>query len=276
MPANTQIDTVALVRRLQSSDDAERQQAQAELQALIVADVRRIRQCRSLQVYSSTTSLMLYLIFIILDQFTAHNPLENIIVWVMLMSMGMGYLAKLRAKDAIHNINTLNIPQVVGALLDVYGIHDGFVLGDTRPALIQLLPRLQATDANLLTGSQRKQLYSKLSKSDRYFWYNRYWNAELKTAILRALEQIGDEKAVPVVEKVARTARNPQVRTAAQECLPFLQQRAEQARIEQTLLRASTSTASPDTLLRPTVATTPTEPQQLLRASYTEDEASSA
>ena len=268
----TSVDTVALARRLNSSNDAERQQAQADLQALIADDARRIRQCRALQIYSSMTAILLYLAFFVYERISGHHPVNDLAVLGAITAIIMGYYAQTRAKEAIRNIDALGIPQTVGVLLEVYGANGRFILGDTRPTLTRLLPRLQATDASLLTPGQRKLLYTILSSSDRYPWYKSYWSADLKIAILSALEQIGDEKAVPHVAKLARTARNPQVRVAAQECLPFLQQRAEQTRIEQTLLRASMSTDSPDMLLRPTIAVAPTEPQQLLRASNAEAE----
>ncbi len=266
----THIDTVALSRRLNSSDETERQQAQAELYALIADDTRRIRQCRNLQVYSITTACLLYLAVYVHDRLIGHHPMNDFVVVAAITAIILAHAAQSQAKVAISNIGALDISQAAGALLDVYGMNGRFILGDTRPALIRLLPRLRVTDANLLTPGQRKLLYTILSRNERNPWSINYWSADLKIAILRALEQIGDEKAIPYVEKAARTARNLEVRAAAQECLPYLTTRAEQLRVEQTLLRASASTTSPDMLLRPTVATAPTEPQQLLRASNAE------
>jgi hypothetical protein len=93
----------------------------------------------------------------------------------------------------------------------------------------------------------------------------------LKIAALRALEQVGDETALPVVEKLAKSAGDTQVRFAAQECLPFLQQRADQVRVEQTLLRASGPGSSADVLLRPASNGAEAAPQQLLRASRVDE-----
>lgn len=272
----TSTEKAALARRLNSSNDAERTQAQADLQALIADDVLRIRQCRALKIVASMTAFWLYLPAYVYFRIIGHHPVPAIFIYVAFSCLLLGYLASLWAKDAIRNINALDIPQAVGGLLDAISMNGWFALEDTRPALIHLLPRLRVTDANLLTPRQHKLLFDILSKSERIPWYRRYWSAELKIAILSALEQIGDEKAIPRVEKLARSARNLQVRAAAQECLPYLTVRAEQARVEQTLLRASTPAASPDTLLRPTVAASPTEPQQLLRASHTENDTNSA
>jgi hypothetical protein len=73
-------------------------------------------------------------------------------------------------------------------------------------ALRRLLPRMQASDAHLLTEPQRSCLYRALLKGD----------AELVLAIVKALEQIGDGKALPYVEKLAE---EPEVGT---EVFPIL------------------------------------------------------
>lgn len=86
---------------------------------------------------------------------------------------------------------------------------------------------------------------------------------QLCLRILRALEQVGGADAVPVVRQLAakNSVCNPstprkrwkqEIRQAAQECLPFLEQRAEEERLARTLLRAADASATtPDLLLRP-------------------------
>jgi hypothetical protein len=94
------------------------------------------------------------------------------------------------------------------------------------------------------------------------------YEADFLVAILRAFEQIGDTRCVPYVEELARFADQKRVRDAAEACLPYLQELAENERSSQTLLRAaSASGTTPDTLLRPAHALTETEPGHLLRAS---------
>jgi hypothetical protein len=95
-------------------------------------------------------------------------------------------------------------------------------------------------------------------------------------AILRALQQVGDEKSLSVVERLIHgegmAARYPELRAQAEETLPFLRQRIEQARASHTLLRASAAgQAAPDTLLRAATATpSADDPRQLLRADLRE------
>ena len=60
----------------------------------------------------------------------------------------------------------------------------------------------------------------------------------------------------------------PEIRKAAQECLPYLIERATQQRASEQLLRASSQhSVSGEALLRPATAQTDVQPEQMLRAS---------
>ncbi|HLJ57688.1 MAG TPA: hypothetical protein VKT77_21815 [Chthonomonadaceae bacterium] len=61
--------------------------------------------------------------------------------------------------------------------------------------LVALLPLLSASDSRLLDDEQRAALYTVLGQ--------RQVTIDLKLAILGALEQVGDEKATPCVQKLA-------------------------------------------------------------------------
>lgn len=94
----------------------------------------------------------------------------------------------------------------------------------------------------------------------------------LVLSILKAYEQVGGSKAIPVVEKLAAGEgygrKDSRVREASQLCLPFLQERAAQESAQQTLLRpAQETTAASDALLRPAAGSSEADPQRLLRAS---------
>jgi hypothetical protein len=125
-------------------------------------------------------------------------------------------------------------------------------------ALKVLLPSVRQD--TILTKDQMQVLLSLLDRP--------YQDVPLTLAILKALEQIGDESAIPVVERLADEWRhNPKVTQAAQECLPSLQKRVEETKHARTLLRASSNGESVPTemLLRPAVNATPDGPDQLLR-----------
>jgi hypothetical protein len=76
---------------------------------------------------------------------------------------------------------------------------------------------------------------------------------------------MGDERSLVPVERLAKQMKDPQVQQAAQECLPFLQMRAQEKERALTLLRPSEASPTPETLLRPTSATNNDAQEQLLR-----------
>ena len=137
-------------------------------------------------------------------------------------------------------------------------------------ALTELLPHMKAGDAAMLTAVQRGILLW-LLKED-YAWFVSpavYQNYRL--AILKALEQIGDADAIPVVEHLAngraRTAEQQALKAAALECLPLLRVKSQSVEAPQTLLRASLRDPSASgVLLRPAAFAADANPQQLLRA----------
>jgi HEAT repeat protein len=143
------------------------------------------------------------------------------------------------------------------------------------------LPQLRANDRSPLSVEEREALLKTLEGEDY----------ALIVAVLKALEQIGDERALPAVEKLLATETSEhrnlfwtrllygdgaahqrrvgmaEVRKAAQECLPYLRVRAEEARQAKTLLRPTgiSETVAGETLLRSAQGATSTEVEQLLR-----------
>ena len=141
-------------------------------------------------------------------------------------------------------------------------------------ALAALLPRLKASDANLLTSRHRYTLNLMLGSC--FQPHLRGIDEEFTLAILKAYEQVGDAKAVPVVEKIAnhnpRNAGQRRIQQAAEECLPLLRANLGEVASTQTLLRASTRQAdAPAMLLRPAAAASLTPPAELLRVSHADD-----
>src|SRR5579871_2989614 len=92
-------------------------------------------------------------------------------------------------------------------------------------ALTELLPQMKANDAASWTAEQRRTLLWSLQNG-----YGGYTSPALyqnyRLATLKAMEQIGDAAAIPVVEHLAngkvRTAHQKALKTAAMECLPLL------------------------------------------------------
>ena len=166
-----------------------------------------------------------------------------------------------RRKKTVEALAKSNDVRIVGPLCDTLSFRDAEMAKIAQETLIKILPRLQASDAHLLNREQRDRLYGTLTSG----------NKPLTLATLKALEQIGDEKAIPEVEKLANGTRfanieENEIRDAANHCLPFLRERAAAQKAGQELLRASGLNMNTADLLRPT-SSQATEPQELLRAS---------
>jgi hypothetical protein len=118
--------------------------------------------------------------------------------------------------------------RALGPLLDVLaGLRDGsYRRKDIRDPFIRLLLRVQASDGGTLTPRQRKYLCRVLTIEETWPFDRMPSEHTLKIAILRALERIGDENATPAVERVATSAKDPEVRHVAQQCAAALRARA--------------------------------------------------
>lgn len=172
---------------------------------------------------------------------------------------GMGAVTK-QYKNSAQQLADVDDLRAVGPLADALATGDKDMRAVAEEPLMRLLPRLQASDSALLNVTQREALVNALWKA----------KPEFALVVLKALEQIGDEKALPMVERLARGDKDIDARVteAAKECLPALRMRAENAKAAQTLLRGSgISNVAPDTLVRPAMPL-PVEPaDQLLRAA---------
>jgi hypothetical protein len=173
--------------------------------------------------------------------------------------------ALLRALDESRDVRQ------VGDLVRILKLTSTPVRNLAKQQLIHVLPRLQASDAPRLGGEERSILLRHLAISPRdtgyrditeIFSHSAYRReVEFRLAILKAMEQVGGERELPVVERLSRGVPSvtsaswvpAEVRAAAKECLPFLQARIHEQRESAQLLRASSrQSAAPGELLRPT------------------------
>ena len=95
--------------------------------------------------------------------------------------------------EAVKQIAVLDDIRAVGPLADALELDAKSIRTVARKALTRLLPRLQASDAHLLNADQRASLHRALKSKDE----------EFVIAALKAYEQVGDEKALPYVERLA-------------------------------------------------------------------------
>jgi hypothetical protein len=150
---------------------------------------------------------------------------------------------------------------------------------DSLYALIALLPQLTATNYRQIFPQQtdRDCLYSLLNAATMGSNYG-YDRLRLYRKIVSALKRVGDTGAISALRQVAvmeaPTDGAKQLRSAAREALQVLKQQFEKEKVGKTLLRASQAPdTQPDDLLRAAApAVSETDPQELLRASLSQQE----
>ena len=174
-----------------------------------------------------------------------------------------------RQSDVAKRLARYGSKKVIGPLIEALDWPDEAIRSLALDALTDLLPTLNASDTNVLNQKQRGILYRSLRMSYAIR------HERFLSAILEALEQVGDDEAVQSVGRLADAhAWHPaqkRIRQKAADCLPSLSIRAETNRASMTLLRpSSASEMSPDTLLRPMEERPDEAPEQLLRASNEE------
>lgn len=239
------------------------------MQTLLRDENLKKRKARPLRAICGTAIFVLFVLF----QYYLATP----VAWGLIPVLGLLAIALSRMcavtpaqVEAIRVLAALDDVRTVGPLLEALEWRDLATFTGVRAlatqALYRLLPRLQPEHADLLDNRQLACLYRLLRHhpSDD--------QTELIVALLGAVAQIGDARAVAQLERMTRDNGGPpprqRVRLTAQETLTQLRQRLDRA--PGSLLRAASDVASPNLLLRPATGAAVTDPQQLLRASQTD------
>jgi len=271
-----------LAARLHSRSVRERVRARRALQRrgvealpamedLLRAESLKKRKARPLRAAFGTAIFSLFVLF----QCYLTTPIAwGLIPIVGLLAVGLARLcaATPAQVEAIHVLATLDDVRTVGPLLEALEWRDLATFSGVRTtaarALYRLLPRLQPEHADLLTNRQRACLYRLLRHhpSDD--------QTDLIVALLGAVAQVGDARALAQLERMTRDIGGPlprqRVRLTAQATLTQLRQRLDHT--PGNLLRAASEAVSPNVLLRPATAAPATDPQQLLRSSQTDQD----
>ncbi|MCW3095063.1 MAG: hypothetical protein JWL77_681 [Chthonomonadaceae bacterium] len=191
-----------------------------------------------------------------------------------------------RKSSLTEALSHINAKTQVAPLIRTLRVQNTPVRNLAKHRLIALLPTLRASDASLLGEAERKILVRQLAifpndpgpRDLRELFSRSAFRREMdmRLAILTALEQVGGEQELTVVERLARGLPTlhsqlkvpDELREAAKTCLPYLQSRATDQRASAQLLRASDlPNAAAADLLRPAAMGAPTHSEQLLRAS---------
>ncbi len=270
------------LRRALLGLDPNREFTLEEVMGILEVETRK-RQRRRTWIIAGMVSYVGLMLFLALLHWVLHRRFDPQIFNFM-GSMGgvFGATAAFSRthKAAAQRISEFQDVRAVGHLATAMEIQDKGTRRIVEDALTRLLPEMRASDAGLLNAEQRENLYRGLRRK----------NPPLVLAILTALEQVGDSKAIPYVEKLEKNLLEQQAEAkklarlqpaeidqqlqAARECLQFLQDHVQQEQARQTLLRASSAAqVAPDSLLRPAAETFEQDTASLLRAAGPADTA---
>lgn len=147
-----------------------------------------------------------------------------------------------KQRKSVSELRQAGDPRAVGVLAIAARDTEASVREPAQQALRELLPRVRADHAADITAVQMNALLELAFRSE----------PAMQIAVLQALEQIGDGRAVPVVQNLSLSP-HPHVREQAKHCLPYLTERVRRAEQSATLLRGTaspTQTAAPHELLR--------------------------
>ena len=132
---------------------------------------------------------------------------------------------------------------------------------------LEVLQTMNASDAPRISGATRLLINKILDQG----------NTETVLPLLVALEQVGDKWCVSHIKKlkfapfaILHRKRREEVKAQAQRTLDFIEQRLEEGKNAITLLRPSSPSDAPETLLRPATETPNESAEVLLKPSHKE------
>lgn len=268
-------DLEVLRRRLRHGSRANRAAAEVELAALSVGDLIRLMAIEQRKRRGRRTALIvgisIYLALVVAMIIVTHKVIMLNYIGSFTGLIGAAAAFSSSHKSAAMALAKYDAIEGVGALIEALEIPDEKVQEAVRASLAGMLPRLRASNSSSLTPEQRKILCRSLTHAARGSrGYTRRNALTFVLALLKALEQIGDESFKEPVERLAAgtgMGRDEAVRAAAQACLPALLQRIENQHLSSDLLRGASPTVDVHSqdLLRAAQSAGQTDESALLR-----------
>ena len=251
--AQAQRAASGLLSALQAAE--QQKQSVDAMMALLIQETHAARRRKRAR-WAKNSLVALVIVWLLC---VTHGRLLN---WWWVFNFGGGWWAIDKASgrrgEAVRELRKAGDPRAVGALAVALRDGDQSIQHAASDALLNLLPRVRANHAAAITPDQMNALLELAFRSN--FW--------MQIAVLKALEQIGDQRAIPVVQNLTLSSHKA-VRDQANQCLPFLTERARRAKESATLLRGASSpgmTAGKGELLRPALQQADaTPPEELLR-----------
>ena len=200
----------------------------------------------------------------------ASSIVVGVLPWLFFLvgGFGFGVVGRLFGPSTLHRMATERLlemagPYVLAALIDMLAVEDTAMRSVAEETLTLRLPHLKSHDGDHLTVQHMDTLYRCLKE-------RAIRNQPLALAILKALEQIGDETTIPILGELLALEGDDlkPVQAAALECLAFVQNRMDSQAGARSLMRASTAPGDPrDQLLRPVAGPSKSDETLLVRPS---------
>ncbi len=276
LETTTEQEPLARAGSLTTKTEAEqRQQHVDELLTRLDRETRRRRRIEKVQLIASLVLLAAAIpLFVLKHQGGGHGlPGAGLFSWLAnLLNLSVLAIQRRAARESVaaaaRDVDDLRyIPPFIDLLQTTSRQRlDREAHQVARGVLTRLLPRLRATDADLLDEPHRVRLRSLLSEARvrRILWHKRPTDdGALSRAILRTLEEIGDVKSLPQMERLAESAPDSAVREAAARAAETLRVLSNQEQNRQTLLRSADSDSTE--LLRPAGSGSGVEQELLVR-----------
>ena len=271
------VDVRILLKRMNSDAKRERAGAEKQFKSLgirVVGPLLRLmeKEARRRDKWSmavagvSVFAIMVSLLGIATEVNRSSEPLYLFLLLVLVALVNTTRPTRTQ-KRAAQELARFDDARVLGPLAQGLELDDHYTRTVAAEGLKRLLPRVRASDAGLVSKEELHRLYRTLDSED----------LELVLRILQGLEQIGDEDAIPYVEKLrslpAFTSQEHRVRGAAADCITTLKARLGREAVGSTLLRAARSPKSGEgNLLRPAAESAPSNSEMLLRPLPAESE----
>ncbi len=165
------------------------------------------------------------------------------------------------------------LPALIQGTRFAWGKHPEVIRAITR-----LLEHVREADAGLLNGRMQEMLWRLAVPS---LYSGEHFDETLPLRTLQALALIGNRNSLRQMQALGATictyAQHQRISWKALELAPIMEARLLRQEVPETLLRAADMpTSQPETLLRATHPTNTERPQQLLRASQSEQEETQA
>lgn len=276
LPPITEHDLIQLVNRLDSKDAFMREETEQAIRSLgpeatamllhLAAEAKRGYWLRYAGGCTIGTVIFFAVVFLIDQSRLRLGGLACGLGWLVLY-LGSVVAVSRRQRNVAIALALLDDIRAINSLIEACGYPDKCVKKGATKSLILLLPRLQSQNRDLLTRESRIALHQWLFSQ----------NKACVLATLAALQHIGNQDDLVWLRRLTQRkfkAGEEDIEAAAQACLQTIQQRIDQERPQETLLRAAESpSADAGHLLRPAEwAQNSVDPQQLLRAGQGEEE----